>query len=259
MNKTPIHILQKQLESGQFDEGVVDLLRSDSRKGVQRLIAQYDKKRQIEKRLAEEVQNKLAFDDQFRLRDDCYLAGIDEAGRGPLAGPVVAAAVILPRDFKPLGLNDSKQMTEKDRSLLFEAIIKHAISYSISTLSAQHIDELNIFQATKQVMGNALNSLHRHPEVALIDAVKLSDFPFSTHAIIKGDEKSLAIAAASVLAKVTRDKIMVDLHDMYPEYDFKQNKGYGTKKHLLALKKYGPTEHHRKSFSPVQNTYEKMS
>ncbi len=257
MNKTPIHILKKQFASGQMEESYIEKLRKDSRKGVQQLIGHYDKERERKEHLKIELENKLAFDHQFRMKDDWYLAGVDEAGRGPLAGPVVAAAVILPKDFKPLGLDDSKKITEKERLLLFEDIINHAICYSISTLSAKHIDEFNIFESTKQVMTHALLGLSSQPEIALIDAVKLSGLPFPIKPIIKGDEKSLAIGAASILAKVTRDNIMVELSRQYPQYDFENNKGYGTKKHLFALSKYGATEYHRKSFSPVQKTVAK--
>ncbi len=178
-----------------------------------------------------------------------YIAGIDEVGRGPLVGPVVTAAVILPREFYDERINDSKKLTEKKRELLYDVIMENAVSVGVGISSEDVIDEINILEATKKAMIEAVNNLSVKPEHLLIDAVKLNiDIPQTS--IIKGDAKSESIAAASIVAKVTRDRMMVELDKMYPEYDFKHNKGYGTKKHIEAIEKYGILKEHRKTFAP---------
>ena len=178
-----------------------------------------------------------------------YIAGIDEVGRGPLVGPVVTAAVILPRDFYDERINDSKKLTEKKRELLYDVIMENAVSVGIGISSEDVIDEINILEATKKAMIEAVNNLSVKPEYLLIDAVKLNiDIPQIS--IIKGDAKSESIAAASIVAKVTRDRMMIELDKLHPEYDFKHNKGYGTKKHIEAIEKYGIIKEHRKTFAP---------
>ena len=178
-----------------------------------------------------------------------FIAGIDEVGRGPLVGPVVTAAVILPKDFYDERINDSKKLTEKKRELLYDVIMENAISVGIGISSENVIDEINILNATKRAMLEAVNNLSVKPEHLLIDAVKLNtDIPQTS--IIKGDAKSQSIAAASIIAKVTRDRMMVELDKIHPEYDFKHNKGYGTKKHIEAIRKYGIIKEHRKTFAP---------
>ena len=178
-----------------------------------------------------------------------YIAGIDEVGRGPLVGPVVTAAVILPRDFYDERINDSKKLTEKKRELLYDVIMENAVSVGIGISSEDVIDEINILEATKKAMIEAVNNLNVKPEHLLIDAVKLNiDIPQTS--IIKGDAKSESIAAASIVAKVTRDRMMIELDKLHPEYDFKHNKGYGTKKHIEAIEKYGILKEHRKTFAP---------
>lgn len=178
-----------------------------------------------------------------------YIAGIDEVGRGPLAGPVVTAAVILPKDFYDERINDSKKLTEKKRELLYDVIMENAVSVGIGISSEDVIDEINILEATKKAMIEAVNNLSVKPEHLLIDAVKLNiDIPQTS--IIKGDAKSESIAAASIIAKVTRDRMMIELDKIHPEYDFKHNKGYGTKKHIEAIEKYGIIKEHRKTFAP---------
>lgn len=179
-----------------------------------------------------------------------FIAGIDEVGRGPLVGPVVTAAVILPKDFYDERINDSKKLTEKKRELLYDVIMENALSVGIGMSSPEVIDEINILNATKKAMVEAVNNLSIKPEHLLIDAVKL-DIDIPQTSIIKGDAKSESIAAASIIAKVTRDRMMVELDKKYPMYDFKHNKGYGTKKHIEALYEYGPISEHRKSFAPV--------
>ena len=178
-----------------------------------------------------------------------YIAGIDEVGRGPLVGPVVTAAVILPKDFYDERINDSKKLTEKKRELLYDVIMENAVSVGIGISSEDVIDDINILEATKKAMIEAINNLSVKPDHLLIDAVKLNvDIPQTS--IIKGDAKSESIAAASIIAKVTRDRMMIELDKEHPEYDFKHNKGYGTKKHIEAIEKYGILKEHRKTFAP---------
>lgn len=185
------------------------------------------------------------------------VAGIDEVGRGPLVGPVVACAVILPKDFYMEEINDSKKLSEKKREMLYSVIMENAISVGIGVKSEKVIDEVNIYEATKLAMIDAVNNLSVKPEHLLIDAMKL-DIDIPQTSIIKGDSKSESIAAASIVAKVTRDRMLDELDLVYPEYDFKNNKGYGTKKHLEAIKKYGVIDEHRRSFSPVSEALKKQ-
>ena len=180
--------------------------------------------------------------------DLAYIAGIDEAGRGPLAGPVVAAAVILPKDIFLPFLNDSKKVTEKRRDVLFDEIKQNAIAYGIGIASNTLIDEINILQATYEAMREAINELEKTPDVLLVDAVHIPDINIKQVGIVKGDAKSVNIAAASILAKVTRDRLMAEYDKIYPEYGLASNKGYGTATHIAALKEIGPCAIHRKSF-----------
>ena len=184
-------------------------------------------------------------EDSLGLRLIC---GVDEAGRGPLAGPVCAAAVILPEHLQISGLNDSKKLTDKKRLELFPVIQEQAIAYGIGLASEQEIDEINILQATFLAMRRALEQLTVRPEIALIDGNRETDFGLPVKTVVKGDSLSANIAAASVLAKVTRDNIMVELAQQYPEYGFEIHKGYGTKAHYEALRTYGPCPIHRKTF-----------
>ena len=185
------------------------------------------------------------------------IAGIDEVGRGPLIGPVVTAAVILPCDFYDERIMDSKKLSEKKRELLYDVIMENAISVGIGMSSNEVIDEINILEATKKAMLEAVSKLCVKPEFLLIDAVKL-DTDIPSLSIIKGDAKSQSIAAASIIAKVTRDRMLIELDKEYPEYDFKHNKGYGTKKHIEAIYKYGILDSHRKSFEPIKSIIEKL-
>ena len=178
------------------------------------------------------------------------IAGVDEVGRGPLVGPVVTAAVILPVNYKLEGLTDSKKLTPKKRDKFYDIIMKDAISISIGMKDAQVIDEVNIYEATKLAMMDAINNLSVKPEHVLIDAMPL-DLDISHTSIIKGDAKSLSIAAASVIAKVTRDRMMDELDLKYPMYNYRKNKGYPTKEHVEAINKYGIIKEHRKTFKPV--------
>lgn len=177
-----------------------------------------------------------------------HIAGIDEVGRGPLAGPVVAAAVILPSDFDVLGVDDSKKLSEKKREELYDLITKCAVSYSIGIMDNCMIDQVNILEATKLAMKQAVEKLETAPEYILIDALTLKDISIPQRGIIKGDSLSVSIAAASIVAKVTRDRMMDEFHRKYPHYGFDHNKGYGTKAHYEGLDGHGPCEFHRRSF-----------
>ena len=178
-----------------------------------------------------------------------YICGIDEAGRGPLAGPVVAAACILPEDCEILYLNDSKKLSEKRRELLFEEIKEKAISYGIGVISEKDIDEINILQATFKAMRLAVSQLAVSPELVLVDgSMRIPDMTIRQIPIVKGDARSVSIAAASILAKVTRDHLMISYADLYPGYGFERNKGYGSAEHIAAIKSLGPCEIHRRTF-----------
>jgi len=185
------------------------------------------------------------------------ICGVDEVGRGPLIGPVVAAAVILPVNYKLEGLTDSKKLSEKKREQFYEIIKRDALAIGVGVISEKRIDEINIYEATKEAMYMAINNLSVKPEHVLIDAMPLElDIPRTS--IIKGDLLSLSISAASVIAKVTRDHMLYELDKEYPMYDLKNNKGYGTKKHIEAIKKYGITKYHRLSYKPVSDYKDKM-
>ena len=177
-----------------------------------------------------------------------FICVIDEAGRGPLAGPVVAGAVILPKDCQILYLNDSKKVSEKKRELLFDEIREKAVSYGIGVVGPGRIDEINILQATYEAMREAVSQLQPAPEILLNDAVTIPGIDLMQIPIVKGDAKSVSIAAASILAKVTRDRMMVEYDALYPEYGFAKHKGYGTAVHIQALKEHGPCPIHRRSF-----------
>ena len=202
--------------------------------------------------------------DNMRYEKELYknnitlIAGVDEVGRGPLIGPVVASAVILPKDYVLKGLTDSKKLSEKKRDYYYDIIKEDALAIGIGVIDNNIIDEVNIYEATKLAMKEAINNLSIKPEHILIDAMKL-DIDIPTTSIIKGDFKSQTIAAASVIAKVTRDKMMYELDKEYPEYNFKNNKGYPTKDHLDAIEKHGILKQHRNSYGPVRDYIEKYN
>ena len=194
----------------------------------------------------------LDYQDQFYSKKVKLIVGVDEAGRGPLAGPVVAAACILSRAYINNDINDSKQLSEKKREELFEVIKKDCIAYGVGIVSAEEIDKINIYEATKKAMKEAIVNLKHEFDLILTDAMPLKGFDVEVVPIIKGDAKALPIAAASIIAKVTRDHMMDELAKKYPEYGFDKHKGYGTKKHMDALKKFGPIKGvHRFSYKPV--------
>ncbi len=205
------------------------------------------------RRQAEKLEKELArletMKEFEREYDYCqYICGIDEVGRGPLAGPVVAGAVILPKDETILYLNDSKKLSEKKREALYEEIMEKAVATGLGMVGPGRIDEINILQATYEAMRQAIGNLKLRPYLLLNDAVTIPEVDIPQVPIIKGDAKSLSIAAASIIAKVTRDRLMVEYDKLMPGYDFASNKGYGTKAHMEALKKLGPTPIHRRSF-----------
>ncbi|EOL44383.1 ribonuclease HII [Enterococcus caccae] len=230
----------------------IKLWQADERNGVQQALAQWDRKLQRHEKevaLFEEMQQ---FENSARAQGHRLIVGIDEVGRGPLAGPVVAAAVILPENFQLLGVNDSKKLSAKKRDELYDEIQNQAISIGIGMVDHNKIDEINIYQASKLAMGIALEDLCFIPDYLLIDAMKL-DVKIPQESIIKGDARSVSIAAASIVAKVIRDRLMEDYGKMYPGYGFEKNAGYGTKEHLLGLQKQGICTIHRKTFAPIKD------
>ena len=227
-------------------EQLMKVYASDDRAGVQKLLEKYRK--QKEKLLAEKERLAKMCQYEEKYADYAFICGIDEAGRGPLAGPVVAGAVVLPKNCKILYLNDSKKLSAKRRDELFDEIREKAISYGIGMSSPAQIDSINILQAMYEAMRLAIEDLEVVPDLLLNDAVTIPQVPIKQIAIIKGDAKSLSIAAASVMAKVSRDRLMVQYAEMYPEYGFEGHKGYGSAAHIEAIKKYGPCPIHRLTF-----------
>lgn len=227
---------------------ILEQLSSDQRAGVQKLLRQYYQRKAKEEKLEEQFLQMSRYERTIRQKGITYIAGVDEVGRGPLAGPVVAAAVILPDNFKLLGLNDSKKISRKKRELYYKEIIDHSIDYSIGSVTAEEIDQINILQAAKKAMYQAIHHLSPAPEWVLLDAVSLEKLPMPNEAVIKGDQKSISIAAASIIAKVTRDNWMETLNNRFPMYKFDKNNGYGTKEHIEAIKSHGLTPYHRKTF-----------
>lgn len=226
-------------------------LAADPRKGVQQALQQF------QRRLARTAKAQAAFQQRFKYeralwQAGCrYVAGMDEVGRGPLAGPVVTCAVILDPAFDLVGVTDSKQLTRHERESLYLKIVNEAVEVSIAVNDREAIDRLNIYAATQDAMVRAVKNLHHQPDHLIVDAVPLK-IPLPQTTLIKGDQKSISVAAASIVAKEYRDHLMRDYDRVYPGYDFAENMGYGTKKHLAGLAKYGVTPIHRRSFRPVQ-------
>lgn len=218
----------------------------DSRAGVAGLTRQYRKKEEALKKEIARIEAMKEYEHKYEHIG--WVCGIDEAGRGPLAGPVVAGAVILPKDSKILYLNDSKKLSEKKREELFDIIMEQAVAVGVGSVSPQRIDEINILQATYEAMRQAIGKLSVTPQILLNDAVTIPDVIFPQVPIIKGDAKSVSIAAASIVAKVTRDRLMKEYDKQMPEYGFASHKGYGSAAHIEAIKKYGPSSIHRKTF-----------
>lgn len=258
MKSKTIATIKKMLESEEVDEQLLAQLKQDERKGVQKLVQSYENKRKKHELLVKQYIEISKWERALFKKGLKHIVGIDEAGRGPLAGPVVAAAVILPEDVSLLGLTDSKQLSEQQRNCYFEEIQQVAIDYQIAIIDNEVIDQLNILAATKKAMRTALSNLSVPVDHVLIDAVDIEPIPYSSDVLIKGDQKSISIAAASILAKVTRDQYMLSIHEEYPQYGFHQHKGYGTKEHINMIKKYGITPYHRQSFAPVKKAMNKQ-
>ena len=236
LSETPMQYLQAKLSEFSLDE----------RTGVKKLLQKYQKKHDDYVRELERIDRMMLYERKYA--DYGIICGIDEAGRGPLAGPVCAAAVILPKDHPILYVNDSKQLSPKKREELYDVIARDAVSFGVSLSSEKVIDEINILQATYRAMREAVRAQDPQPDLTLNDAVTIPELAIRQVPIIKGDAKSASIAAASILAKVTRDRLMVEYDRLYPEYGFAEHKGYGSQKHIEALKKYGPCPIHRETF-----------
>lgn len=242
--------IKKELEEIDIEQIMVKLdeYRDDERSGVVKLISSFEKKYTKLQKEKERIQMMKTFENDYI--DYEYVGGVDEVGRGPLAGPVVAAVVILPKDCDILYINDSKQLSEKKREELYDIIVEKAVDFGVGIVGWEEIDELNILQATYKAMRIAISHLQNPPQVLLNDAVTIPgvDENIIQVPIIKGDAKSVSIAAASIVAKVTRDRMMVEYAKEYPEYGFEKNKGYGSKEHIEAIKKVGPCKIHRRSY-----------
>ncbi|WP_442893581.1 ribonuclease HII [Bacillus sp. 2205SS5-2] len=247
--KDIIEALQQVTDS---QDPLLKSLEEDKRKGVQQAVAKWYREDKKHRTLNDLFVEMSVYERERRLEGFTFIAGIDEVGRGPLAGPVVASAVILPENSFIPGLNDSKKLSESRREELYQEIHKQAISVGIGLVSALEIDQMNIYEATKKAMIQAVHQLTPMPDYLLIDAMKL-DLPIKQTSLIKGDGKSVSIAAASIVAKVTRDRLMKEYDKLYPVYGFRRHMGYGTSEHIQAINQVGPCEIHRRTFAPVKN------
>ncbi|KON89107.1 ribonuclease H [Sporosarcina globispora] len=253
MAKLTIRQIEDKLKTIELEDDLfLHSLKNDDRKGVQQLLAKWHSRQLQQKEMYEKHIEMTRYEVRYRNQGFHYIAGVDEVGRGPLAGPVVAAAVILPEDFFLPGLDDSKKVPEPKRQEFFEIIKAKAGAISIGIIEPEEIDRINIFEATKKAMLSAIEGLSPKPDFLLVDAVKLIT-PYSMEAIIKGDGKSISIAAASIIAKVTRDRMLTEIAAEFPQYGFEKNMGYGTKEHLDAITLHGITPYHRKSFAPIKD------
>lgn len=244
-----IQEIKINLQHATYDE-IPELIKQygeDERSGVQKEVARAAKRLQQWQEEVVRIEGMKQYEKEYWLQYD-YICGIDEVGRGPLAGPVVAAAVIFPKDVDILYLNDSKQLSEKKREDLYLEIKDKALAYAVGMADVETIDEINILQADYVAMRQAIGKLKITPQILLNDAVTIPSINQPQVPIIKGDAKSISIAAASILAKVERDRLMCVYDEMYPEYGFARNKGYGSAEHIEAIKKYGPCAIHRKTF-----------
>ncbi|AYE61709.1 ribonuclease HII [Lactobacillus helveticus] len=243
----------KELLSTDVTEDQLAELEKDPRVGVQKLIISYRKKQAKLLAKKQAFLERFSYEKQFWQKGE-LVAGVDEVGRGPLAGPVVTAAVIIDHNFDLLEVNDSKKLSPEKRLQLYPKILSEAVSVGIGVKSAVVIDQINVYEADRQAMAQAVKALDVKPNALLVDAMNVPvDLPQIE--LIKGDAKSNSIAAASIVAKVFRDKLMDDYDKIYPQYGFPRNAGYGTKEHIDALKKYGPTPIHRKTFAPVSDFF----
>lgn len=240
--------IKQELEAADWNslEAVMRSFEADERAGVKKLLEQFHKKKDAYEKELQRLEVMRQF--EVKYKDSPYICGIDEVGRGPLCGPVVAGAVILPKDAEILYINDSKQLSEKKRESLYDEIMEKAVAVGIGVVSPEKIDEVNILQATFEAMRAAIGNLSVKPTLLLNDAVVIPEVEIPQVKIIKGDAKSMSIAAASIIAKVTRDRMMAEYDKLFPEYGLASNKGYGSKEHIEALRKFGSCPIHRKTF-----------
>lgn len=248
-----IQEIKEELKTAEQTEllKLIDFYAQDKRKGVQTAVAQARKQMEALEKEKQRIEAMKSFEHQYEHLG--YVCGIDEVGRGPFAGPVVAGAVILPKDCDILYINDSKKLSEKKREELYEEIMEKAVAVQVGYASPARIDEINILQATYEAMREAVSKLPVIPQILLNDAVTIPGITIPQVPIIKGDAKSVSIAAASIIAKVTRDRLMREYDKIMPEYGFASNKGYGSREHIEALRTYGATPIHRKSF--IKNVF----
>lgn len=239
----------KELFQSATSENLPELMKlyeSDERIGVKKIIESAQKRIVALEKEKQRIEVLRQYEEKYKEFD--YICGIDEVGRGPFAGPVVAGSVILPKDCRILYINDSKQLSEKKREELYDVIMREAVACAVGYATPERIDEINILQATYEAMREAISKLDPGPDILLNDAVTIPGVAIRQVPIIKGDAKSISIGAASIIAKVTRDRLMKEYDTVFPEYGFAANKGYGSAAHIEALKKYGPTPIHRRSF-----------
>ena len=243
----------REILLGSPSEEFLAELELDSRVAVKKLLQAYHKRIEKAALERERFHKMLSYERNYYAEGAKLIAGVDEAGRGPLAGPLVIAAVVMPEEFFISGLNDSKQISASKRDKLYDEILQKALSVSVNIVSISNIDELNIYRATQQGMAEVLLHLDKQPDVALIDAMPVEAGDIKTVSLVHGDALSASIAAASIIAKVTRDRIMEKLDALYPAYKFANNKGYGSKDHMQAIDQDGVTEWHRRSYEPVKS------
>ena len=243
----------KELLAGTPTSEQLAELKADERSGVQKLLAAYYKRLEKAAQEKERFTKMLSYEKKYYAQGIQYVAGVDEAGRGPLAGPLVIAAVILPQDVFISGLNDSKQLSAAKRDKLYDEVLAQAVAIEVNIVSVSNIDKYNIYTATQRGMAEVLEHLPVRPQVALIDAMPVEAKGMETVSIIHGDALSASIAAASIIAKVTRDRIMERMDVLYPAYGFANNKGYGSGAHMQAIAEFGATKWHRRSYEPVKS------
>lgn len=245
-----VNQIKQHLSSVDLDKipEAIKIYLEDERISIKKLIEQYQKKYIKYQNELQRIKEISKYETELYQKGKAFIAGIDEVGRGPLAGPVMTCAVILPKDCNVLGINDSKKLSASQRENICIQLKKIAIDISISKVEADEIDKINILQSVYKSMKQSVNNLNTKPDIVLVDAVSIPDINVEQLSIVKGDAKSISIAAASIIAKVTRDKLMDEYSKKYPEYGFERNKGYGTKEHIDAIKKYGLCPIHRRTF-----------